>query len=70
MGVSATIDNRDPEAKLGQGVRKLVDKHVLASRIREAGDHFPLVDAVVGDHQHVSSLRSKKCGVVLSRIDG
>ena len=68
MGVSAAVDDRDFEAtswvclwaEPGQSLGKLVDKDVLPAGVRQAGDHLPLVNAVVGDHQHMLPLGGLK----------
>ena len=70
MRISSPIDNRYPEAKLGQCLSELIHKHILSTRVRKARSYLPLVNAVVGDHEHVFPPGGKKRFMPLLRIDG
>ena len=57
MGVSPPVDDGDPVALGDQCLGELIDVHVLATGVGQAGHDFPLVDTMVGDHQHVGAVR-------------
>ncbi len=70
MRIPSPIDNRYPEAKLGHCLGKLIHKYILSTRVRKARSYLPLVNAVVGDHEHMFPPGGKKRFVLLLRIDG
>jgi hypothetical protein len=70
MRISSAIHDRDLEVKMGQCLGKLIDKHILPTGVWKARDNPPLVDTVVGDHQHVFPGGGKKGFVHLLGVDG